>query len=52
MLYNMLNQELSCFAMNRMLSAEATIFFPLEPIWSSSFVFHRGIITLSTAITC
>ncbi len=42
--------ELTCFAMHRMLSTEATVLPPLEPIGGGAFVLHGGVITLSTAI--
>jgi hypothetical protein len=43
-------QELSCFAMNCMLSAEATVFLPLESIWGGAFVLHSRIVPLATVI--
>jgi hypothetical protein len=37
---------------NGMLSTEATIFFALQSVGGGAFIFHGGIITLSTAIAC
>jgi hypothetical protein len=46
------SNELSRFAMHRMLSTKATVLLALEPIRGSAFVLHGGVITLATAAAC
>ena len=46
------SRELSCFAVNRMLSTKATILLALQSIGGGALVLQSGVITLSTAAAC